>query len=156
MAGGQTTIQGADRSSNPVSLLAGSDSNGNVAFAHVLYDVTGGPFAVSANPAFTRNLTAENAAGSGTDASGAAPSALATLATFTVAQPGCYYVQNQSAATLQVIFSDGTGGTASTMLLGPGAGAGSQGGDTAPAMAWFKGKIIVAGPAGSQFMARHN
>ena len=155
MAAGLTTIQGSDAASNPVSLIAGSDGV-NVAVGHVLLDINGSPVATAANPSFFRNLTVENLNGSGTDASGAAPAALVTLATFTVTHAGCYYVQNQSAATLQVIFSDGQGGTSSTMLLAPGAGAGMQGADTAPAMLWFTGKIIVAGPANSQFMARHN
>lgn len=92
--------------------------------------------------------------GVGADHSGSAPVALSTLATITVANPGCYYIQNQSANQLQVIYSDGAGGVPSTQLLAPGSGANKQGADTAPPMAWFKGQIIIAGPAGSQFMAR--
>jgi hypothetical protein len=92
----------------------------------------------------------------GTDASGAQPALGNVLLTFTVTQPGAYFVQNQSAATLQVVFDNGAGGAQSIQILAPGAGAGLQGADTTPPMSWFTGRIQVCGPAGSQFLARHN
>ena len=156
MAAGPTTISGSDAQSNPVTLLAVENAAGAIGFAHTLVDQNGLAVGVPANPSFHRDSTAEAKVGTGADASGSSPAALATLVSFNVTNAGCYYVQNQSAATLQVIFSDGAGGTPSTMLLAPGAGAGAQGGDTSPPMPWFIGQIIVAGPTGSQFMARHN
>ena len=95
------------------------------------------------------------ASAAGTDASGSAPGVGNVLTTFTVSSPGQYRVQNQSASTLQVILDDGLGGTPSIFLIGPGS-AGTQGGDTSPELKWFVGRVRVAGPAGSQFAARHN
>lgn len=95
-------------------------------------------------------------AGAGTDASNAAPTALTTLATFTVGTPGAYRVQNQSAATIQVQMCAAGGTGCSIVLLAPGAGANAQGADTSPELAWFTGTVIVSGATGSQFFARHN
>lgn len=61
-------------------------------------------------------------------------------------------VQNQSAATIQVVRDDGAGttGTVSSILLS-GAGAGSQGGGWSSAT--FKGRVRVYGAAGAQIAA---
>ena len=93
--------------------------------------------------------------GSGTDASNAQPAVGNVLATFTVTQPGAYYVQNQSGADLTVVYDNGTSG-GSTQILQAASAAGKAGQDTSPPMAWFTGRIRVTGAAGSQFMARGN
>ena len=94
---------------------------------------------------------------SGQDYSGSAPS-IASICAAPLAGPAValngFYVQNQSAATLYVVLDDPAGqATPSVMLLAPGAGAGQQGADT-NSLPWFKGRIRVCGPAGSQFMFR--
>ena len=64
-------------------------------------------------------------------------------------------VQNQSADPIQVVMDDGAGGNISVLLLAPGSGANSQGGD------WqsdtFKGRVRVYGPnAGDQVFVHQN
>ncbi len=103
-------------------------------------------------------ITVKPANGVGAEVSTVQPTLLTLLDTYTVTNAGEYYVQNQSAGTLQVVFDDGAGtaGTVSVQLLGPGASANTQGGDTSPPMAWFVGRVRVYGAAGAQHMARHN
>lgn len=60
-------------------------------------------------------------------------------------------IQNQSAGTLQVVRDDGTGANQTTILLGPGSGAGTQGGGWANTT--FKGRIRVYGASGAQVAA---
>lgn len=60
-------------------------------------------------------------------------------------------IQNQSAGTLQVVRDDGAGANQTTILLGPGAGVGTQGGGWSSNT--FKGRIRVYGAAGSQVSA---
>jgi hypothetical protein len=105
----------------------------------------------SAQPVIPQPVSAN-----GTDASGAPPALANILGSFTVTQPGAYFVQNQSAATLQVIFDNGSGGDVSVQLLAAGGNAGSQGADTTPPMPFYIGRVQIAGPAGSQYLARHN
>jgi hypothetical protein len=101
-------------------------------------------------------LLGQPVSANGTDASGAPPALANILGSFTVTQPGAYFVQNQSAATLQVIFDNGSGGDVSVQLLAAGGNAGSQGADTTPPMPFYIGRVQIAGPAGSQYLARHN
>lgn len=67
--------------------------------------------------------------------------------------PGRAYVevQNQSAATLQLVRDDGAGNNQTSILIAPGAGAGQQGGGWSSAT--FKGRVRVYGPVGSQISA---
>lgn len=60
-------------------------------------------------------------------------------------------IQNQSAGTLQVVRDDGAGANQTTILLGPGAGVGTQGGGWSSST--FKGRIRVYGTSGSQVSA---
>jgi hypothetical protein len=96
-------------------------------------------------------------AGGGADASANRPTAMATLASGTVTHAGQLYVQNQSAATIQVILNP-TGANPTYILIDPGAGANHQGGDwqAASNMPWFTGAFIIAGPNGSQVAANYN
>ena len=115
-----------------------------------------GTVSLTAGSSLIGSVTSVPISANGTDASNAMPAALTVLATFTVTNPGQYFVQNQSGSTLQVIFDNGTNGAVSTQLLAPGAGANQQGADTTPPMPWFTGRIQVAGATGAQFLARHN
>ena len=133
----------------PITLRSDQNPDGSFAMRASL-EIEGA--AVSA----TNPLPVTTVGATGTDASGAAPSIGNVLMTFTVTNPGRYRVQNQSAATLQVVMDDGATGTPSILLLAPGAGAGQQGGDTSPEISWFTGRIRVCGAAGSQFMARYD
>ncbi len=92
----------------------------------------------------------------GTDVSGSPPTQLTTLTSFTVNNPGQYYVQNLSAGTIQVVLSASNGTNATIILLAPGGAAGTQGADTNPPLAWFTGLVTVAGASGAEFVARHN
>ena len=95
--------------------------------------------------------------GVGTDASSGAPSGFTNLlASFTVANPGAYRIQNQSAVTLAAALCTSAGVNCTFFLLAPGAGANAQGADTSPEIPWFTGYVGVYGAAGSQFSARHN
>jgi hypothetical protein len=131
--------------SGAVALAAGSAAIGTV-----------GVTALPSLPAGTNTIGAVvSPSGSGTDASGAPPATLSLLETMTVVTPGAYYVQNQSAAPIQVELDNGTSG-GTIILLSSGGSAGSQGSDTAPALPWFVGRIRVFGAAGAQFAARSN
>jgi len=92
-------------------------------------------------------------AGVGTDHSANPPSTLTQLASGTVTHAGQLYVQNQSAATLQLWLQ----GATVPILIAPG-GANSQGGDWQAAvnMPWFTGTYTINGATGSQFFANSN
>ena len=96
--------------------------------------------------------------GVGVEVSTFQPALLTLLDTFTVTNPGQYYVQNQSGETLQVVYDDGqeTAGTVSIQLLGPGPQPNAQGDDTGTSLPWFTGRIRVYGTESAQHMARHN
>lgn len=96
---------------------------------------------------------AANCAGTGVDFS--ANEATVPIATFVLLANipvacgrNSVEVQNQSAATIQVVRDDGSGNNQSTVLLAPAAGAGQQGGGWSSVT--FKGRVLVYGPAGSQ------
>jgi len=93
-------------------------------------------------------------AGVGTDHSANPPSALTQLASGTVAHAGQLYVQNQSAATIQLWLQ----GATAPILLAPGAGANAQGADWQAAvnMPWFTGTYTINGATGAQFFANCN
>jgi hypothetical protein len=67
-----------------------------------------------------------------------------------------FYIQNQSADTLQVVIDDGNGGPVTIVLVDPGAGANKQGGDWSPPIGWrLTGRIRIYGPNSTdQFAAR--
>lgn len=133
-----------------------TDSQGNFQYGPIATDGNGDIYCANCTgTAGAPILTSPANSSSGTDDSANAPAALTTLATLTVATPGAYRVQNQSAATIQVIMDNGTSGP-TIFLLAPGAGANQQGADTSPELPWFVGRIIIAGPSGSQFAARSN
>jgi hypothetical protein len=93
----------------------------------------------------------------GADWSNSAPSLLATLKTIpaNAARIG-FSVQNQSAATLQIVLDhDGTGSNYTVWLVDPGAGANRQGGDWSFAQAGIRhsGQIRICGATGSQLAA---
>jgi len=93
-------------------------------------------------------------AGLGTDHSENPPAPLTELASGTVSHPGALYVQNQSAATLQLWLQ----GATAPILLAPGGAANSQGADwqAASNMPWFVGTFTINGASGSQFYANSN
>jgi hypothetical protein len=102
-------------------------------------------------------LKVSQVSSAGIDASGSAATVGNLLATAQVTMPGHYRFQNQSAATLQLIFDDAGGTVTPTVfLIGPGVSANTQGGGSDPEMPWFVGRIRVAGPANSQFALRCN
>ena len=91
--------------------------------------------------------------GTGTDASNSPPSTLTQLKSGTVTHPGQLYVQNQSAATIQLWLQ----GATVPILIGPG-GANAQGGDwqASANMPWFTGTYTVNGASGAQFFVNSN
>lgn len=81
------------------------------------------------------------------------PIATYSLLTTIPATPSRNYceVQNQSAATLQVVRDDGAGANVSSILLATGGGASVQGGGWSSTT--FKGRVRVYGAAGAQVAA---
>jgi hypothetical protein len=127
---------------NPPIQMGGVDGSGNV--RTVLTDTSGRVITMPGNSP-------------GTDSSANAPSGLSTtLTSFTVTTPGAYYVQNQSAAPIQVDLCTSVGVNCTIVLLASGGAAGAQGADTTPPIPWFTGYVAVVGASGSQIAARHN
>jgi hypothetical protein len=132
---------GSTANTAPVQ-VGGVDGSGNV--RALLTDTSGRSFTVPGNSP-------------GTDSSANSPSGLSTtLTSFTVTTPGAYYVQNQSAAPIQVDLCTSVGVNCTIVLLASGGAAGAQGADTTPPIPWFTGYVAVVGASGSQIAARHN
>ena len=139
-----------------VSRPFGISFTGSVYMQQVVVSFGATPAPVtSSNPLpVTGSFTFSPAAGNGTDFSGSPPSLDTLLGTYTVVNPGCYFVQNQSANPLQVVFDNGSGGDQTIQILSSGGAAGSQGGDTNPPMSFFTGRMRVFGQPSSQYAAR--
>lgn len=60
-------------------------------------------------------------------------------------------VQNQSAAMIQLVRDDGTGGNPTTILMASGGAAGTQGGGWSSST--FKGRVRIYGASGAQVAA---
>jgi hypothetical protein len=91
----------------------------------------------------------------GADRSANAPSVGNVLKTIAAnADRGGFYIQNQSAVTLQVVLDHATGDP-TIVLVDPGYSANRQGGDWSFSQAGLRhvGQIRIAGTAGSQFAA---
>jgi hypothetical protein len=91
----------------------------------------------------------------GADQSANAPAVGNVLKTIAAnASRGGFYIQNQSAVTLQVVLDHATG-SPTIVLVDPGSGANAQGGDWSFSQAGVRhtGQIRIAGLAGSQFGA---
>ena len=93
------------------------------------------------------------AGGSGAGTSSAIPvSGFVLLTTIPATSTRAFVeVQNQSAGTIQLVRDDGAGGNLTTILLGPGSGAGAQGAGWTSGT--FKGRIRLYGASGAQVSA---